>query len=58
MSLIAGSQVVSMFVAGPIAEKVGIPNLYFGTAALLFAIGAVGYAKLPKPEKAESATTV
>ena len=59
MSLVAGSQVVSMFVAGPVAEKVGIPNLYWGSAAMLVVIGLVGYFKLPKPEpeaeKAQSA---
>ncbi|HEX3879024.1 MAG TPA: MFS transporter [Bryobacteraceae bacterium] len=57
MSLVAGSQVLSMFVAGPVAEKVGIPNLYYGSAALLMGIGVVGYFKLPKVEKAEMAKT-
>ena len=61
MSLVAGSQVISMFVAGPVAEKIGIPNLYYGSAALLVGIGIVGYFNLPKlekaePEKAQSAT--
>jgi hypothetical protein len=55
MSLVAGSQVISMFVAGPIAEKMGIPNLYYGSAAMLVGIGVVGYFKLPKADKAESA---
>src|SRR5437868_12512649 len=45
MSLVAGAQVLSMFVAGPVAEKVGIPNLYYGSAALLVGIGVVGYFK-------------
>ncbi len=44
-----------MFVAGPVAEKIGIPNLYYGSAAVLVGIGVVGYFKLPKVEKAESA---
>jgi len=59
MSLVAGSQVISMFVAGPVAEKIGIPNLYYGSAAMLVGIGVVGYFKLPKgeAEKAESAKT-
>jgi MFS family permease len=62
MSLVAGSQVISMFVAGPVAEKIGIPNLYYASAALLVGIALVGYSKLPKaapvePEKAESAKT-
>jgi DHA3 family macrolide efflux protein-like MFS transporter len=52
MSLVAGSQVISMFVAGPVAEKIGIPNLYFASAALLAVIAVVGYLKLPKTEVA------
>jgi DHA3 family macrolide efflux protein-like MFS transporter len=57
MSLMAMSQVVAMFVAGPVAEKAGIRNLYLGSAAMLLAIGAIGYAKLrnPKPARADSA---
>jgi hypothetical protein len=50
MSLVAGSQVISMFVAGPVAEKIGIPSLYYASAALLVGIGIVGYFKLPKPQ--------
>jgi DHA3 family macrolide efflux protein-like MFS transporter len=50
MALVAGSQVISMFVAGPVAEKIGIPNLYFGSAAMLVGCGVVGYFKLPKVE--------
>jgi hypothetical protein len=42
MSLVAGSQVISMFVAGPVAEKIGIPNLYYGSAAMLVGIGDKG----------------
>ena len=41
MSLVAGSQVIAMFVAGPVAEKAGIPNLYYGSAAMLVGIGIV-----------------
>ena len=52
MSLVAGSQVISMFVAGPVAEKIGIPNLYYGSAVLLLAFGVVGYFRLPKAAKA------
>ncbi|MBZ5726938.1 MAG: MFS transporter [Acidobacteriia bacterium] len=35
MSLMAFSQVLAMFVAGPVAQKAGIRNLYFGSAAML-----------------------
>jgi MFS transporter, DHA3 family, macrolide efflux protein len=57
MSLVAGAQVIAMFAAGPVAEKIGIPDLYFASAALLFVFGAVGYFKLPKvaPEPAKTA---
>ena len=41
MSLVAGSQVIAMFVAGPVAEKAGIPSLYYGSAAMLVGIGIV-----------------
>ena len=55
MSLVAGSQVIAMFVAGPVAEKAGIPNLYYGSAAMLVGIGIVGHFKLPRTVKAEAA---
>ena len=55
MSLVAGSQVVAMFVAGPVAEKAGIPNLYYGSAAMLVAIGIVGHFKLPATAKTQAA---
>ncbi|MFN7931892.1 MAG: MFS transporter [Bryobacteraceae bacterium] len=55
MSLVAGSQVLSMFVAGPVASEIGIRNLYFGSAAMLLGIGMVGYWKLRKaPEQREA----
>ena len=38
MSLMAVSQVLAMFVAGPVAQKAGIRNLYFGSAVMLLAI--------------------
>jgi len=52
MSLLAVSQVVAMFVAGPVAERAGIRNLYFGSAAMLVTIGLVGFAQLRKPKAA------
>jgi MFS family permease len=57
MSLVAGSQVIAMLVAGPVAERIGIPKLYFGSAAMLIGIGVVGYFKLPKTQKGESVKT-
>src|SRR5207253_2040786 len=55
MSLMAASQVIAMFVAGPVAEKAGIRNLYYGSAAMLVAIGIVGHFKLPANVKVEAA---
>jgi hypothetical protein len=54
MSLVAGSQVISMFVAGPVAVKIGIQNLYYASALMLVGISVVGHFKLPKAEKAEA----
>jgi MFS family permease len=55
MSLMAVSQVVAMFVAGPVAEKAGIRSLYFGSAAMLLAIGLIGHFKLPARHRAAQA---
>jgi hypothetical protein len=52
MSLLAMSQVLAMFVAGPVAQHAGIRNLYFASAAMLAAIIAGGYARLRKRGKA------
>jgi hypothetical protein len=43
-----------MFVAGPVAEKIGIQNLYYSSGAMLVGIGVLGRFKLPKVEKAEA----
>jgi MFS family permease len=51
MSLLAISQVLAMFVAGPVAQHSGIRSLYFGSSAMLVTIGAVGYAWLRKPKE-------
>ncbi len=56
MSLMAISQVIAMFVAGPVAQNAGIRNLYFGSAAMLVAIGVIGLTRLRAPKaSAESA---
>ena len=49
MSLMAVSQVLAMFVAGPVAQMAGIRNLYFGSAAMLLAICVTGLLWLRKP---------
>jgi MFS family permease len=53
MSLLAGSQVVAMLVAGPVAQRAGIPNLYYASAAILAGIGVFGHFKLPATAKAD-----
>jgi hypothetical protein len=55
MSLVAGAQVLSMFVAGPVAGRIGIPNLYYASAAMLGVSSVVAYWRLPVIEKAEPA---
>jgi MFS family permease len=55
MSLVAGSQVIAMFAAGPLAEKAGIRTLYYGSAAMLVGIGIVGHFKLPGATIAKAA---
>jgi len=51
MSLLALSQVLAMFVAGPVAQRAGIRNLYFGSAAMLVGIASFGAIRLRKPAK-------
>jgi MFS family permease len=46
MSLMAISQALAMVVAGPVAEKAGIRNLYFASAAMLLCVGLMGRSKL------------
>jgi DHA3 family macrolide efflux protein-like MFS transporter len=48
MSLMAISQVLAMFVAGPVAQQAGIETLYYASAAMLFTIGGAGFLWLRK----------
>ena len=48
MSLMAISQVLAMFVAGPVAQQAGIANLYYASAAMLLTIGGAGFLWLKK----------
>jgi DHA3 family macrolide efflux protein-like MFS transporter len=48
MSVMSISQVLAMSGAGPIAGAIGIRNLYYLSAALLLAIAAFGYPRIPK----------
>ncbi len=46
MSLMAVSQVLAMFFAGPVAERAGLRNLYYGSAVMLVGVGAAGLMQL------------
>ncbi len=43
VSVMVGSQVLGMLFAGEVATAVGIRNVYYGSAALLFVLAAAGY---------------
>ena len=49
MSLLAFAQVIALLGAGPVAQSAGIRNLFFGSAAMLLSIGAIGHWKLKAP---------
>ena len=46
ISVMMGSQVVGLSIAGPLAQLIGIRNVYFASAAVLVLIGLVGHWKL------------
>ena len=48
MSVMSASQVLAMSGAGPIAESIGIRNLYYLSAALLLGIAGFGYIRISK----------
>ena len=48
MSVMSISQVLAMSGAGPLAQTIGIRNLYYLSAALLLATAAFGYSRIPK----------
>jgi MFS transporter, DHA3 family, macrolide efflux protein len=55
MSLLSASQVIAMFVAGPVAEKLGIRALYYASAVMLVGIGVAGHFKLPGTAQTKAA---
>jgi DHA3 family macrolide efflux protein-like MFS transporter len=48
MSVMSISQVLAMSGAGPLAQTIGIRNLYYLSATLLLATAAFGYSRIPK----------
>jgi MFS transporter, DHA3 family, macrolide efflux protein len=58
VSVIISSQVLGMLFAGEIANTVGIRNVYYGSAALLFLLAAAAYYWLSRgSEQAPAAAT-
>lgn len=55
MSVLSLAQVLAMIVAGPVAQTIGIRNLYFASGVLLLLIGGTGYLQLRKPHMASAA---
>lgn len=49
MSVLSIAQVLAMVLAGPVAERVGIRNLYFASGVLLLIIAGTGYIRLRNP---------
>ncbi len=59
MSVVTFAQVIALFVAGPVAQSVGIRKLYVGSAVLLALVGALGYRSLrQRPVSAPGAVIV
>ncbi len=52
MSLLCGAQVISLLGIGPMADRFGVIDVYYFSAAALGAIGAFGYWKLKTPRQA------
>src|SRR5262249_37371115 len=52
MSLTAVSQGLAMFVSGPVAERAGLRNLYYGSAVMLVAVAGVGLLQLRRRAEA------
>jgi MFS family permease len=55
MSLLSIAQVLALFGAGPVAERFGVIDLYYFSAAALVAIGVAGYWKLQGGKNAAAA---
>jgi DHA3 family macrolide efflux protein-like MFS transporter len=56
MSVMMGSQVVALAIAGPVEEKIGVRAVFFASAGLLALIALAGHLRLRNhvPPKAES----
>lgn len=54
MAVLSLAQLVGLVISGSLAQSLGIRNLFFASAALLFVITAFGYFRLPQPAGAQS----
>ncbi len=57
MAVMFSSQVIALLSAGELATFLGIRNVYYGSAVLLFAVAAGGYYRLSKDRTAPEVTT-
>jgi len=52
MAVLSLAQLVGLVISGSLAQALGIRNLFFASAVLLFLITAFGYFRLPQPQQA------
>jgi len=56
MSVLSIAQLVGLVISGSLAQALGIRNLFFASAAMLFLITALGYFRLPQAAAVSEAT--
>jgi MFS family permease len=54
MAVLSLAQLIGLVISGSLAQTLGIRNLFFASAALLFVITAFGYFRLPQPSGARA----
>jgi MFS family permease len=54
MAVLSLAQLIGLVISGSLAQALGIRNLFFASAALLFVITAFGYFRLPQPAPAQA----
>jgi DHA3 family macrolide efflux protein-like MFS transporter len=58
MAVMSSSQVIALLSAGELANRVGIRNVYYGSALLLFAVAAAGYYRLSREAAPQESAAV
>jgi MFS family permease len=56
MSVLSLAQLVGLVISGSLAQSLGIRNLFFASAAILFLITVLGYFRLPQHAEVNAAT--